>query len=712
MIKLPDLDDQKFSDIVEAAKHRISVVFPEWTDYNEHDPGITIIELFAWLKEMQQYYLNRISDRSYENMLKLLGIDVYPPCPAKTAVYFGSDSVPDKIVKGSEAKAADGTVFTAESHFRRSPFSIGRIYIENNDGFVNISDIASDHDTSFFPFGNKLHNDSCRLYIELVQNDERRSGDGISLFFDTEDRCAVSRNPAGGSGYCPRDIVWEYSAAGGFNKCELINDDTCALSFSGEVAVRTGSDFSAISLNGLPEGRWLRVRLLSCGCEDMPRLKAIYTDVLQLSQYRAEALFEDFVLSQGDVFVSDMLAVNGLCFVLMRDEHGWQYIDDAVIEKKTDGVSIKLDKYASLAADDGTPNVRVIYCSENFARTRMFLSSDGLPCQEFEFDSDGLLLTQDLRVMVFDREDSQHPRWREYSYIDLLELAGPYDLCFSYDAERRKLVFGDNENGEAPARGSENIMIVSCTVTSGAKGNMPAGSLTAMQADGNEYSLSHNVACSGGRNRESFRHAMGRLRASLNECTRAVTAEDYRTLAMRTPGLRIADAKAIPFFDPDVSVYSADGLNNVISLVVLPYSTGAFPMPDERFINAVREHIENYRLITTNIKVIAPIYIKVDISADIICGTREVGQAMRCAETAVRRLLSVYGNNAGTRFGEPVGEAEVIAAICSAEGVLSVKHLSIRTEMAGCSRDRYGRLIIPPNAIAYCGDVYFNVTEP
>ena len=66
MINLPNLDDQKYTDIVEAAKRRIPVIFPEWTDMNEHDPGITLIELFAWLKEMQQYTLNRIPDRTRE----------------------------------------------------------------------------------------------------------------------------------------------------------------------------------------------------------------------------------------------------------------------------------------------------------------------------------------------------------------------------------------------------------------------------------------------------------------------------------------------------------------------------------------------------------------------------------------------------------------------------------------------------------------------
>lgn len=53
MISLPKLDDQNYAEIVEAAKRRIPVIFPEWTDFNEHDPGITVIELFAWLKEMR-----------------------------------------------------------------------------------------------------------------------------------------------------------------------------------------------------------------------------------------------------------------------------------------------------------------------------------------------------------------------------------------------------------------------------------------------------------------------------------------------------------------------------------------------------------------------------------------------------------------------------------------------------------------------------------
>ncbi|MGN0688043.1 MAG: hypothetical protein ACI4KA_08065, partial [Oscillospiraceae bacterium] len=413
MIKLPNLDDQNYSDIVEAAKRRIPVIFPEWTDFNEHDPGITMLELFAWLKEMQQYYLNRISDKSYENMLRLLGTQVYGCAPAEVSVCFEGDAAPKSIVRGCTAKAADGTVFTVQDSFERAPFRKGSIYIENSDGFVDITDIAKGNDTAFFPFGNTLCSDCCRLYISLEDIDSSRFFDGVTLHFTVVDKNAVARNPAGGASRTPRDIVWEYSAGKYFKECEVISDSTCALSYSGAVTLRTGRDIAPCGRVGLPEGVWLRLSLSYCGCEDMPQLRMIYTDEVKLSQRRVDAAYMDFVLGE-DIIVNDMLAAEGMCFVLMRDKHGWQYIQDAPIEKCSSGVRVRLDDFAAFAAADGSPDVRVIYCSEDFGRTKMFMSSDGLPCQQFDFDSDGMLLASDFRIMVCDREDSRNPRWREY----------------------------------------------------------------------------------------------------------------------------------------------------------------------------------------------------------------------------------------------------------------------------------------------------------
>jgi hypothetical protein len=78
-IKLPNLDDRTFADLVTDAQALIPVHAPEWTNHNESDPGITFIELFAYLTEMLIYRLNRVTDANRCAFLKLIdGIERTP----------------------------------------------------------------------------------------------------------------------------------------------------------------------------------------------------------------------------------------------------------------------------------------------------------------------------------------------------------------------------------------------------------------------------------------------------------------------------------------------------------------------------------------------------------------------------------------------------------------------------------------------------------
>ncbi|RDE52145.1 MAG: hypothetical protein DVS81_02635 [Candidatus Accumulibacter meliphilus] len=71
-LTLPDLDDRRYADLVDEARALIASCAPEWTNHNPSDPGITLIELFAWLSEMLLYRLNRVSDANLRSFLKLL----------------------------------------------------------------------------------------------------------------------------------------------------------------------------------------------------------------------------------------------------------------------------------------------------------------------------------------------------------------------------------------------------------------------------------------------------------------------------------------------------------------------------------------------------------------------------------------------------------------------------------------------------------------
>lgn len=88
MIPIPDLDDRKHKDIVEEALRLIPQYCPDWTNFNPSDPGITLVELFAWMTEMAIYRLNKVTDKNFTAFLNLMGVRLSPPQPARALLQF------------------------------------------------------------------------------------------------------------------------------------------------------------------------------------------------------------------------------------------------------------------------------------------------------------------------------------------------------------------------------------------------------------------------------------------------------------------------------------------------------------------------------------------------------------------------------------------------------------------------------------------------
>jgi predicted phage baseplate assembly protein len=88
--KLPksDLDDRSFKDLVDECILRIPRYCPEWTNFNPGDPGITLVELFAWMTEQMLQRFNQVPRRNYVAFLELLGIRLHPPAPAQADITF------------------------------------------------------------------------------------------------------------------------------------------------------------------------------------------------------------------------------------------------------------------------------------------------------------------------------------------------------------------------------------------------------------------------------------------------------------------------------------------------------------------------------------------------------------------------------------------------------------------------------------------------
>jgi predicted phage baseplate assembly protein len=127
----PNLDDRSFQDLVDEAKRLVQLRCPEWTDNNVADPGVTLIESFAFMVDQLIYRLNRVPDLNYIKFLDLLGEQLRPPSAAIAPVRF-SLAVP----KATNVLIPAGTLVSTARRGQDPPISFST---QSNLDLVSVS---------------------------------------------------------------------------------------------------------------------------------------------------------------------------------------------------------------------------------------------------------------------------------------------------------------------------------------------------------------------------------------------------------------------------------------------------------------------------------------------------------------------------------------------------------------------------------------------
>src|SRR5262245_13136735 len=89
-LELPTIDNRRYRELLDEALARIPAHTPEYTNFNESDPGVTLIEVFAFLTESLLYRSNQIPDRNHRKFLQLLRLPLAPASPARGIVTFNN----------------------------------------------------------------------------------------------------------------------------------------------------------------------------------------------------------------------------------------------------------------------------------------------------------------------------------------------------------------------------------------------------------------------------------------------------------------------------------------------------------------------------------------------------------------------------------------------------------------------------------------------
>lgn len=259
MLPAPTLDDRRFQQLVDDAKRMVMRTCPEWTDNNVSDPGVTLIETFAFMTDQLLYRLNRVPDRLYVKFLDLIGLRMFPATPARVPVTFWLSTPPQSaftVPVGSAVSSAVGgdgepVVFSTAGQLDIVPCSLAGL------ATARAGDPDAEDHTMQLEFETPLAAFSA---IPVP-------GDLLYLGLDcAAPRCAVRLDvvaQAEGVGVNPRrpPLVWEALCEGQWVTCELSEDGTGGLNSSGDVVLHVPERHEIAVVAGRGCG-WLRARVV------------------------------------------------------------------------------------------------------------------------------------------------------------------------------------------------------------------------------------------------------------------------------------------------------------------------------------------------------------------------------------------------------------------------------------------------------------------
>jgi len=212
----------------------------------------------------------------------------------------------------------------------------------------------------------------------------------------------------------------------------------------------------------------------------------------------------------------------------------------------------------------------------------------------------------------------------------------------------------------------------------------------------------------GGAEAEPPDAAKSRARRNLKEVTRAITTADFETLALKTPGLRVARVKVLTQYHPKFPAIQMPG---AVTVVVVPETlpgapAGSLPIPSAGFIETVYRRLKSKAVVTTNLSVVRPEFVRVTVKASVKIDPRVGAEVVRAqAADALREFLDPLtggGDGEGWPFGRPVYESEIYQLIEGIAGVVCVEKVSLSGR--SCDSARRDRITLRKTALVYSGE--------
>lgn len=483
----PNLDDRKFEQILAELRSRIPRYTKEWTNFNESDPGITLLQLFAWLSESMLFRMNQVPRKNYIKFLKLLGEELEPPKPARAHLTFitkpGVTAPPVLARSQVSAQADDGgdpLVFETEDDLDLISPPLDVVALFDGANFVNVTAANQAPGTKYKPFG-VVPAAGNALYLGFVPPDplppmpqsffpQKMT---FRVFLPPEATAGKAQKAAGEAKPVvpPVKLTWEYRPREGdpWQRLNVFADQSAAFTREGYIGIAGPQDIQPVLEERLnPKPRfWIRVRL----------------------------------------------------------ESGRNYAAGRAPE-----------------IDFLRPNT-VEACNLSTVRGEILGESEGHPKEHFTFQHRPVF---SLTLQVVSRTEETET-WRK---VDDFHSSEHDDPVYRLDGNGGIVHFGDGDHGRIPAAGSQ-VIALEYRYGGGKRGNLAGpGKISSPLTNlvGVEKVINERPAVGGG-DEQTLDEILLEGPSILRRRDRAVTPDDFRSLVEEVGG--IAHAKALPLFHPD-----------------------------------------------------------------------------------------------------------------------------------------------------------------
>jgi predicted phage baseplate assembly protein len=660
-LPLPDLDDRRWTDLVEEGRSLIPLYAPGWTDHNVHDPGITLVELLAWMAEMDVYRINRVPAAHARKLLALAGITPRPPRGARTVLAFQPAAPRTDLPAGLEVGLPDlagvSTVFTTLAPLTVLDLGLQALQTGGATGFEDLTARWRRGET--VPLLGLEPAPGAALYLGFDK--PLPAGAPLSLCF---------RFSGGRSGWEERERLIEEARAAA-EVCPApgpVSPCRC-----GEKAGTSGTAETSGTAGTVPPHASARTAWeIQVGPGVWRRL----------DPERGEVVDETRSLTlDGRVVIAPPASTAAARAGLVKTE--LHYLRCLLVGGSYDAApELSQVVVNAVPAEQARAVAGPVGAGSGEPGQRLSLASPAVHGGEIEVEI---------------AEPGGPVAWTARPDFDLSGRAGSH---FLLDAQGGLLTFGDGENGRRIPPGAQ--VSARYRSTRGAAGNLPAGR-TASTAIAGVAGISNPVAAEGGAMAETLAEATARAVDAVERTPRAVTLADYESLALKTPGVRLARVEARANLDPALPCLRATG---VVTVLVLPFLPRRKPMPGAGTLRAVARYLARRRVIGTRVVVAGPTYLEVSVRATVRAfpGVSPAALRERVVAALDRFFHPLTGgpDGQGWPFGRDVYRSEVLQVLDEVPGVDHVLALEMAAG-CGCGGAGCGNLCVGPLGLAASG---------